>query len=112
LDKKEIKDAVLEVLIDSTEAQLRALRRLRGQGPEPRRRRKSRSNLDLVEDILRTAGLPLHIREILERVARVHGVELDRESLVSQITKQVLRRRRFVRTAPNTFALLDEEVAS
>lgn len=109
MDKKEIKEAVLEILIDSTEAQLRALRRLRSKGAEPKRKRKRRSNLDLVEDILRSAGLPLHIQEILQRVGRVHGVELDRESLVSQITKQVLRRRRFVRTAPNTFALLEEE---
>lgn len=109
MDKEELKDVFLEVLIDSTESQLRALRRLRSKAPPPVRQRKRRSNLDLVEDILQATGGPLHIREILRRIEQVHGVRLDRESLVSQITKQVVRQRRFVRTAPNTFACREEE---
>lgn len=109
MEKEELKDVILELFIDSAEAQLRALRRLRSKEPRPVRRRKRRSNLDLVEDILRTAGGPLHIREILRRVEQTHSVRLDRESLVSQITKQVVRQRRFVRTAPNTFACREEE---
>lgn len=109
MEREAIKDVILEILIESAEAQLRALRRLRAKGPEPTRRRKRRANIDLVEDILHSAGEPLHIREILRRVERVHGVSLDRESLVSQISKQVLRQRRFRRTAPNTFDCLPRE---
>jgi hypothetical protein len=109
VDKQEIKEVILETLIESTEAQLRALRRLRSKGAEPTPRRKRRSNLDLVDDVLRQARSPLHVQEILRRVQQTHRVSLDRESLVSQITKQVLRGQRFVRTAPNTFDRLTPE---
>jgi hypothetical protein len=48
------------------------------------------------------------VSEIMDRVRRIHGVELDRESIVSSLTKKVHRRDRFCRTAPNTFSLLGD----
>jgi hypothetical protein len=39
-------------------------------------------------------------------VQQIHGVGLDRESIVSSLTKKVHRRDRFCRTAPNTFGLI------
>jgi hypothetical protein len=101
----EIKEVVLEAFETSLAAQLRAIRRLRG-GPKPEKGpRKRRSQVDIVEDILRKAGRPLHITEILERVEKVHGVRLERESIVSALAKKIQRNERFVRTARNTFAL-------
>jgi hypothetical protein len=60
-------------------------------------------------DILRKARSPLHITEILERIHATFGVRVDRESLVSSLTKKVARSQRFMRTAANTFAVRQEE---
>jgi hypothetical protein len=59
-------------------------------------------------DILRDAGRPLHISEIVTRVAKRHGLALDRESIVSALAKRVARKDRFLRTGPTTFSILPE----
>lgn len=101
-----IKEAVFEAFETSLEAQLRAMRRLRrGPAAEKPTPQKRMSQVDMVEDILHKAGHPLHISEIVERVRHVHGLALERESIVSALAKKVKRNERFVRTAPNTFAV-------
>jgi len=60
-------------------------------------------------DILRKAGSPLHVSEILSRIKASFGRPVDRESLVSSLTKKVARGDRFVRTAKNTFGSLPED---
>ena len=103
---EEIKNAVLDALITANEAQVRALRLLR-QNPLPKqvRRRVGRSQVDLVEDVLARAGQALHVNVIIEQVKKIHGVPLDRESIVSALTKKVTRNERFVRTEKNTIVL-------
>ena len=59
-------------------------------------------------DILRKARAPLHVNEILSRIQVSYKLPVDRESLVSSLTKKVARGDRFVRTAKNTFGLLPE----
>ena len=107
------RDELLDILEAVSKAQLRALRRLRlapkvklktRATPEGRRL----SGMSMIEDILRHEGRPLHISDILAAVHKRFGVELDRESVVSAISKRVARQDRFMRTAPNTFALIPE----
>ena len=100
-----------ETLLD---VQLGAIRKLRREFypdeiPQSKRGRKpsGRSQLDLVFDILSNSREPLHVSEIIRRAKKSHGIELDRESLVSALSKRVMRRDRFVRCAPNTFALIE-----
>lgn len=102
-----VREAVFDAFETVLDAQLRALRRLR---KEPQRsplppESGGRSQVELVEDILRKKGAELHITDILAEVARVHKIQLDRESVVSALTKKVQRGERFVRTGPNVFAL-------
>lgn len=106
-DRQALRDTLLEAMETSLDAQLRAVRRLRAGTPEAPavRRRTGRSQVDLAEDILRRAGKELHVTEIIERVARTHQVQIDRESLVSALSKKVERGDRFERTAPNVFGL-------
>lgn len=106
-EEQKIRNAVMDALISCTEAQLAALRRLRRQpeGERPKRKHVGMSQVDLVEDILRIAGDSLHVNEIIDRVEAAHGVRLDRESIVSALTKKVVRGDRFVRTGKNTFGL-------
>jgi hypothetical protein len=106
----ELRDLILSAFEASLEAQLRAVRRLR-QGdsgiPQPRPR-KSLSQVEMAFDILNKARSPLHISDILDRIRAQFGVTVDRESLVSSLTKKVARGDRFLRPQKNTFALRPE----
>lgn len=105
MEKNEIESAVLRAFEVSLEAQLRAVKRLRSGPPPPKAARKGTSQIDMVQDILRRAGKPLHVTEIIERVEKMHGFKLERESIVSTLVKKVNRGDRFVRTDKNVFAL-------
>jgi HB1/ASXL restriction endonuclease-like protein with HTH domain len=103
----DLKDTLLTVFEASLDAQLRAVRRLRRGEPPPRppARRKGRSQVDMAYDVLKKARGPLHITELLARIQRAFSLTIDRESLVSSLTKKVARGDRFVRPEKNTFGL-------
>jgi hypothetical protein len=101
-----IQKSVLSAFEVALEAQLRAIRRLKNPEPEEKRRKsKGMSQVDMVYDILRAAGKPLHITEILKRIESTFGLQVDRESIVSSLVKKVRREDRFVRTDKNVFGL-------
>ena len=106
----DLQDSILSIVEASLDAQLRAIRRLRRGPPASVRkpRRASLSQVDMAYDILKKARAPLHISEILVRIHSAFHVSVDRESLVSSLTKKVARSDRFLRTAKNTFALRPE----
>lgn len=103
----DLKNIVLSVIEASLDAQLRAVRRLRNQpeGAEATSRRKSMSQVDMAFDILTRARAPLHVAEIIGRIQKHFGVAVDRESLVSSLSKKVARKNRFARPEKNTFSL-------
>jgi hypothetical protein len=105
-----LKESILSIFEASLEAQLRAVRRLRKDQPAPAesRRRKGLSQVDMAFDILKKARSPLHISEILERIHSQFHVTIDRESLVSSLSKKVARGDRFLRPEKNTFSLRPE----
>jgi hypothetical protein len=104
------RDIILSAFEASLEAQLRAVRRLRQGQPEgaAARPKQGLSQVDMAYDILKKARAPLHISEILARIHSAFHVAVDRESLVSSLTKKVARGDRFLRPAKNTFALRPE----
>ena len=109
------KNDLLDVLETSTLAQLRALRALRRAGQQPEddgSDPKRKSNMDIVHAVLREASGPLHIDDIISRAKKDHRRSLHRESMVSALTKKVLDRNVFTRTAPNTFDLLKRSSSS
>jgi hypothetical protein len=107
------RDDLIDIIEAISKAQIVALRRLRRKAQpkstsddaEPA---KSMSHLDMAYDILRSAGRPMHISDIIALIAKRHGVTLDRESIVSALAKRVARKDRFIRTGPNTFSTLPE----
>ena len=103
----DLKECILSIFEASLEAQLRAVRRLRQGHPDAARpiRRKGPSQVDMAFDVLKKARAPLHVADLLERIRVSFGVAVDRESLVSSLTKKVVRQDRFLRTEKNTFAL-------
>ncbi len=106
----DLKDLILGTVEASLDAQLRAVRRLRQGTPTARTPRlpKGLSQVDMAHDVLKKARGPLHVSEILSRIAAQFHVPVDRESLVSSLTKKVARGDRFVRTDKNTFGLRPE----
>jgi hypothetical protein len=67
------------------------------------------SNIEIVENILNTAGRPLHVSDIIRMAEKEHQVQLNRDSIVSAILKKINAGQTFIRTAPNTFALKTEK---
>jgi hypothetical protein len=104
MEKEDIRDIILETVVESLEAQVRALKKLRGS-PEPERREKSMSQIGIASHILTRAGKPLHVSEIIAEAEKEFGMKLERESLVSALSKKVMRGDLFIRTGKNTFAL-------
>src|SRR5207247_7041258 len=107
------RDDLLEILEAVSRAQLRAIRRLRLAPPVKskaggRAEAGRMSGMDMVTDILQRDGRQLHITDILAAVEKRFGVELDRKSVVSAMSKRVARQDRYMRTAPNTCALIPE----
>jgi HB1, ASXL, restriction endonuclease HTH domain len=104
------KDLILSVFEASLDAQLRAVRRLRQGETEaaPPRLNKGLSQVDMAYDILKKARAPLHVSDILDRIQAQFAITVDRESLVSSLTKKVARGDRFLRPEKNTFSLKPE----
>ena len=80
---------------------------LRSEEPDGRDRKtpQRRSQMSVITDILSSAGAPLHVAEIMRLAKEQYGVDLDRESAVSALTKKVRKGVAFVRTGPNTFGI-------
>ena len=86
-----------------TEFKLKTINRLqKGLKPKPIKRT---SKADIVEHVLQIAGRPLHISEITQIAYRDFQVQLERDSIVSILIKKIKAGQKFIRTAPNTFAL-------
>ena len=107
---EDIRDLILNTIETSLDAQLRAVRRLRKGAPAAAgpRRKRGLSQVDMAYDILKKARSPLHISELLARIRTSFSVAVDRESLVSSLSKKIARGDRFRRTEKNTFGLLPE----
>jgi hypothetical protein len=106
----DLAQSILSIFEASLDAQLRAVRRLRRGGtsaPRPSRR-SGPSQVDMAYDVLKKARAPLHVSDLLARMKTAFSVAVDRESLVSSLSKKIARGDRFLRTAKNTFGLRPE----
>ena len=100
------RDEILAAFEIALDAQLRAVRRLRGRRPPSQRTgRRGLSNVDMSFAVLRRVKTPLHVDDLIVALAQTYGVQPARDSLVSALTKKVVAGDRFEKTAPNTFGL-------
>jgi len=70
---------------------------------------KGKSKTMITKDILDASPTPLHITEIIKKAKSDYQTEIDRESIVSAISKKVQKGEVFIRTAPNTFGLKNKD---
>ena len=104
------KTDLIDVFEKTLKGQLRALRSMRKKpAGRPKRERNKKSNMEVIESILRAARAPLHINEIIQRAQKLYSRRLQRESIVSALTKKVLDQQTFCRVGRNVFALLEWE---
>lgn len=96
-------DNYLQYNKDVAQAKLKIIERFQQQGRTQSKKRTS--NIDIVHNVLKTAGHPLHVTDIIKMVEQDYHVNLNRDSIVSAILKKINAGQTFIRTAPNTFAL-------
>jgi hypothetical protein len=65
MEREDIRDIILKSMVESLEAQVRALKKLRRCPEADAPRKKSTSQLSIVFNILNGAGKPLHVSEII-----------------------------------------------
>jgi len=95
----------LEFRRDVAESELKVINLyLKGEKPQ---KQKGTSKIDTVKNVLKDAGRPLHITEIVEIARKDYRTELERDSVVSILVKKIKAGQTFRRTAPNTFSLIE-----
>jgi len=107
-----ISEELLNLFESLLRAQLNTIRQFRkaaGIEKEPTKDKRM-SQIDIVYDILALAQRPMHIDDIIAQAQRRFEIQLEKESIVSALTKRIKRQDRFVKTAPNTFGLLTKEM--
>jgi len=93
-------------------AQLGIIRNyLKSVGPRENERwvsqEQRKSQMSIIIDILSSRETPMHVSEIISQAKEQYGITMDRESMVSALTKKVKKGVTFVRTGPNIFGLKD-----
>lgn len=96
-------DSYLQYNKEVAQAKLKIIERFQQQGRTQSKKRTS--NIDIVHNVLKTAGHPLHVTDIIKMAEQDYHVNFNRDSIVSAILKKINAGQTFIRTAPNTFAL-------
>jgi len=96
-------NSFLEYEKEIAEFKIKTINRIQ-KGLKPKTKKRT-SKAEIVERVLRIAGRPLHISEIIQIASRDYNVQLERDSIVSILIKKINTGQKFIRTAPNTFAL-------
>ena len=104
---KELLD-LFEALLRAQLNTIRQLRKAAGMEEKPKKE-KRKSQVDIVYDILLARQQPMHIDVIIAQAKKLYNIHLDKESIVSALSKRIKRQDRFIKTAPNTFALISQD---
>ena len=92
-------------------AQLKIIRQFLKEGEQPKfkPRGKGRSQMSIIDALPLAAQNPLHVTEIIERAKLDFNVDLERDSIVSALSKKVKSGRMFKRVEANTFTILNHD---
>ena len=107
---QDISKELLDLFEALLRAQLNTIRQLRKEiGIEEKpKKEKRKSQVDIVYDILKASQQPMHIDAIIAQAKKLYNIDLNKESIVSALSKRIKRRDRFIKTAPNTFGLISQ----
>lgn len=98
-------DKIIGLKRELLQAQLKVIHDYQQKSSKQLKKAKRTSKLDIVEDLLLVSEEPLHISKIISLARDEYGVTLERDSVVSALTKKIRAGDRFVRVSPNTFTV-------
>jgi len=111
-----MENKLIELFLTINESMLRAqlsviqqFRRDLGLEPQKKKTNKGMSQIAMIYDILKDSKSPVHIDQLLLDVQKKFDVKLEKESVVSALTKRIKRNDRFIKTAPNTYFRIDQK---
>ena len=108
--KNENYSSLLNIFETLARAQLNAIKQLRknaGLIEVEKPKVKRMSQVKMVYNILFSVKKSMHVNDIIIAAKQKFDINIDKESLVSALTKRVKRQDRFTKTGPNTFALIE-----
>ncbi len=106
-----ISEEILMLYEHLLRAQINVIRQLRKEYgyDKTENEEKGMSQIDMAYDILCASNRPMHIDTIINTIQQRFKTQIDKESIVSALTKRVKRQDRFIKTGPNTFYLIDQK---
>lgn len=106
-----ISEEILTLYEHLLRAQLNVVKQLRRAAGYDEEKPKHRgvSQVKMAYDILCSSNHPMHVDSIIDAIEKEFQTKLDKESLVSALSKRVKRHDRFTKPAPNTFYLIDQD---
>ena len=93
----------LDLFEELAKSTLDTVSKFRSGMPVSNSRSKRTYKFEYVESILRNAGKPLYINEIIDIAKRDYKATINKDSLSSAISKKIRAGSCIIRTAPNTF---------
>ncbi len=114
MERKEVKEIVMQVLETSLELQLKAVRQIQGESDEPviikrKSGKRRQSFVDLSIKILTGGGKPMHVNDIVRHLLEDFGRVTDRDSISSALGKKAKQGILVQQAVPATFELLDKK---
>jgi len=109
--EKDVKKALIELKESMLKAQLKALKELKKEDGQTEQEvaDKGLSQVNMVYNILKVKGRPLHINEIIMIAKEMYDINISRESIVSSLIKKVYASDKFIKTGKNTFGLIEDK---
>ena len=97
----------IELMLEIEQHLSTCLKKVRKYKLENHIKKIRKTQLMVVEEILRAETKPLHVMEIIRIAHEQYNVTLNRETIVSAISKHVKMGHVFVKTGKNQFGLID-----
>ena len=110
--ENKIVDDILTFYEALMRAQLNVIKQFRkqwGLKQKDKPKEKRMSQMDIVYNILTAAKQPMHVDDIIKVANSKFNIKMDKESVVSALAKRIKRQDRFIKTAPNTYALITQQ---
>lgn len=96
----------IELVLEIEQHLTTCLKKVRRYKQANNMRKVRKTQLSIVEKILADAARPLHVKEIICIAATEYQVNLNRETIVSAISKHIKAGNVFVKTGKNEFGLV------
>lgn len=101
--KAEIIDIIIDFKEKMLNAQLKALRKMKKQETDQPTQKRCISKIETALYVLKSAGRPLHINELISEIQKQYSITVEKDSLVSALTKKLNKIKGLSKVGPNTF---------